>query len=103
MDKSRKKELAEAYKKIPVTYGIFQLKCNETGRIHIAKCNNLKNKYLTLKMQLDLGQFPGKDIQADWKEYGEPAFEYSVLEEYEVKEDTDVKWELDKLYKKYIT
>jgi hypothetical protein len=52
-------------------------------------------------MSLDMGQFPDKKIQADWKEHGESAFEYTVLEEHEVKEDTDVKWELDKLYKQF--
>lgn len=102
MDKNKKKELIESYKQMKVYMGVYQVKNTVDGKIYIGSINNLKSRWLTLKWQLEQGRFANKELQAAFKAHGENAFEYSVLEEVEIKEDTDVKWELEAMEKAWL-
>lgn len=102
MDKERRKELVEQYKQIKVLMGIFQIRNTVNGKIYIGSCSNLKNRWFTLKGQLDMGRFANAELQKAWKEQGEGTFAYEVLVEEEVKPETDVKWELKQMEKSWL-
>ncbi|MBN7772117.1 GIY-YIG nuclease family protein [Clostridium aminobutyricum] len=102
MDKNRRKELVEQYKQIKIYMGIFQIKNEKNGKIYIGTCSNLKNRWLTLRGQLEIGRFANAELQKEWKQQGPEVFDYEVLEQKEVKPETDVKWELKQMEKMWL-
>ncbi|URN92661.1 MAG: GIY-YIG nuclease family protein [Candidatus Pristimantibacillus lignocellulolyticus] len=102
MDMSKRKELLEEYKLIKTYMGVAQIKNKQNGKIYIDSYNNLKNKWLTLQMQLDAGRFANAQLQKDWKEFGSDAFEYEVLEQKEADKVTDMRWELKVILKPWL-
>jgi hypothetical protein len=102
VDKSKRKELLEQYKEIKTYMGVIQVKNKVTGRIFLDSYPNLKNKWLTVRAQLDMGRFANAGLQKDWKELGADAFEYEVLEQKDAGEVTDVKWEQKQMLKKWL-
>ena len=102
MDKKRRKALIEQYKQIKTYMGIVQVKNNVNGKIIIDTCSNLKNRWLTLKWQLDMGRHPNSQLQKDWNEFGPEAFTYEILEKKETDEISDVRWELKKMKNKWL-
>ncbi len=102
MEKSRRKELLEAYKQIKTYMGVIQITNQVNGKIYIAAYPNLKNKWLSLKGQLDMGMHVNAQLQKDWKELGPEAFTYEVLQEKEADEVADRRWELKQLEKEWL-
>jgi hypothetical protein len=102
MDKQKRKKLVEEFKQIKVYMGIYQIKNTVSGKIFIGTCSNLKNRWLTLRWQLEIGRFTNLELQKECKELGIDAFTYEVLEEKEVKEDTDTNWELKQMEKVWL-
>jgi hypothetical protein len=102
VDKSRRKELKEEFKQIKTYMGIYQIKNNVNGKIYVDSCPNLKNKWLTLKMQLETGRFANSQLQKDWSQLGADAFVYEVLEKKEVEEDIDKRWHLKQMAKQWM-
>ncbi len=102
MDRNRRKELQEAYKEIKTMMGVVQITNKLNGKRFIDSYPNLKNKWSTLKMQLNIGMFPNPGLQTDWKKSGVEAFEFEILEEKEVKEDTDARWEIKQMEKYWL-
>lgn len=102
MDKQRRKELLEEYKQIKVYMGIIQIKNNVNGKILIASYPNLKNQWLSIQGQLDLGRHVNSELQRDWNEMGRDAFTYEVLEQKEVKDIIDKRFELKQMEKPWL-
>lgn len=102
MDKNKRRELLEEYKKIKVYMGVAQIKNKVNGKIYIDSYPNLKNKWFTLQMQLDMGRFANAELQKDWKELGADAFAYEVLEQKETDKVTDMRWELKQILKPWL-
>ncbi len=103
MDKDKRKELQESYKQMKTWCGAIQITNLSNGKIYIDTYPNLKNKWLTLKMQLDSGRFATAELQQDWKNEGESSFKYEVLEQLDASELSDVKWEMKQLKKKWLS
>ena len=57
MDKARRKELKEQYNRIKTYMGVIQITNLSNGKIFIASYPNLKNKWMTIKSQLNMGRF----------------------------------------------
>ncbi|MFB0842248.1 GIY-YIG nuclease family protein [Paenibacillus oleatilyticus] len=102
MDKSKRKELLEEFKQIKTYMGIIQITNKVSGKIYVDSYPNLKNKWMTIKMQLDMGRFANLELQKDWKELGAEAFTYEVLEEQKTDDVTDMKWELKMMEKPWL-
>ncbi|MFC5471332.1 GIY-YIG nuclease family protein [Cohnella suwonensis] len=102
MDKNKRKELLETFKQIKIYMGVIQIKNKTNGKIYVASYQNLKNKWLTIQAQLDMGRFANLELQKDWKEHGAGAFEYEVLEQKEIDDITDMKWELKVVLKPWL-
>lgn len=102
MDKQRRKELVEQYNQIKVYMGVFKITNTINGKIFIDSSSNLKNYWMKLQWQLDMGRFPNFELQKDWSAMGKEAFTYEILEEKEVKEDMDARWETKQMEKTWM-
>lgn len=102
MDKQRRKELQEEYKQIKIYMGVIQVTNHTNGKIYIASYPNLKNRWLTIKAQLDMGRFVNSQLQRDWKELGSSVFTYEVLEQKETNDVSDVRWTVKQLEKLWL-
>ncbi len=56
MEKNKRKELLEEYRQIKTYMGVFQITNKLNGKIYVDSYPNLKNKWLTLQMQLNMGE-----------------------------------------------
>lgn len=102
MDKKSRKDLLAEYKQIKTYMGVIKITNNVSGKIYIAAFPNLKNKWLTIRGQLDMGMHANSQLQKDWKELGPEAFTYEVLEEKETDEVTDMRWERKQMEKPWL-
>ena len=102
MDKQRKKELLEDYKNIKTYMGITQIKNRVNGKIYVAGYPNLKNKWESIKGQLNLGMHVCTALQQDWKQQEQESFEYTVLEQKATDKIDDVRWELKQMEKQWL-
>ena len=102
MDRQRRKELQQQYREMKTYMGVYQVTNTVSGKIFISISPNLKNRWLTVRMHLDLGRHPNSELQRDWKELGADSFTYQVIEEKEVSEDTDTRWELRQMEKAWL-
>jgi len=82
--------------------GVYQITNTVNGKVLISTSPNLKNRWLTLRLQLDMGRHANSELQKDWNELGEENFTYEVIEEQEVAEDTDIRWELRQMEKAWL-
>lgn len=102
MDKSKRKELLEEYKQIKTYMGVIRITNKVNGKIYVDSYPNLKNKWMTIQGQLNMGRFANLELQKDWKELGSEAFAFEVLEQKEANEITDMRWELKKIIKPWL-
>jgi len=102
MEKNRRKELLEEYSQIKTIMGAIQITNKVNGKIFVDTYPNLKNKWIMIQSQLDMGRFANLQLQKEWKEFGAESFTYEVLEEKEADEVKDRKWELKQLEKQWL-
>jgi hypothetical protein len=97
MEAKSRKELQEEYKRLKTYMGVIKVTNNINGKIYITSYPNLKNRWVTLQSQLNMGMHANFQLQRDWKELGAEAFSYEVLEEKDTVDITDVRWEMKQL------
>ena len=102
MDKYKRKELMEAYKQIKVYMGVYQIKNNENSKVLIGTSCNLKNRWLTLRMQLESNRHPNARLQKDWNDFGPDSFSYEVIEQKKCKDMVNINWELENMEKEWL-
>lgn len=102
MNKKSRKELLKEYKEIKTLMGVIQIKNLVNGKIYLNSYPNLKNKWLTLKAQLDAGKHMNSQLQAEWKEFGHQAFSFEVLEEKDTSSISDIRWEQKQMVKTWL-
>ncbi|MFK7696647.1 GIY-YIG nuclease family protein [Paenibacillus sp. HJGM_3] len=102
MDKQKRKELVEEFKEIKTYMGVIRISNKANGKMFVATYPNLKNKWLMLQSQLELGRFANLELQKDWKELGPEAFTYEVLEQKDSGDVTDIKWEMKVMEKPWL-
>ncbi len=93
-----KKELKQKYKEMKPPMGVFIIKNNINGKTFVGVDKDTKSIINRFKFQLQWGGHPIKELQQDWKKFGEDAFTIKVLEllEYDEKEEkTDYSEELE--------
>jgi hypothetical protein len=81
MDNARKKEISREYRERKQQAGIFAVHCAPTGQRWIAATRNLDKQQNGVWFQLRMGNHMNKPLQAAWKEHGEAAFTYDIVEE----------------------
>lgn len=102
MDKQNRKDLIEKYKQIKTYMGVIQITNLRNDKKYIDSFPNLKNRWLTIQAQLDMGRHPNLQLQKDWKEQGPGDFTFEILEEKDTEDITDVRWELKQLEKLWL-
>ena len=102
MDRSQRKELIETYKEMKTYMGVIQITNQKNGKIYIAAYPNLKNKWLSICLQLNDGHFVNAELQKDWNELGSEAFHYEILEEKDTEDISDVRWEKKQMEKHWL-
>jgi hypothetical protein len=102
MEQKRRKELQEEYKQIKTYMGVTQITNIANSKIYVAAYPNLKNRWLTIKGQLEMGMHANFQLQKDWKELGSESFTYEVLEEKVADEVIDMRWEIKIMEKPWL-
>ncbi|MDF2539765.1 MAG: transcriptional regulator, ArsR family [Herbinix sp.] len=102
MEKKSRKELQAEYKQLKTYMGVIKITNRTNGKIYITAYPNLKNRWVTIQSQLDMGMHMNRQLQKDWNELGSEAFEYEVLEEIDTEDISDVRWEAKQLEKKWL-
>jgi hypothetical protein len=95
--------LKQLYKDEETQAGVYQIKNTVNQKMLVLSTTNLKT-INGKKFSLELGSFINKELQKEWKEFGEGAFAFEVLEVLKVKKDEyfDAKNALEKLEEKWL-
>jgi len=86
-----RKELKQKYKEMKTPMGVFMIKNNINGKAFVDVSSDIKSILNRHSFQLKMGVHRIKEMQKDWKEYGEEAFEFKVLEYLEYDEKDEAK------------
>jgi hypothetical protein len=82
-----KKAAILEYKMSHRPMGVYQIRNTVNGKVWIDSSTNVPAKYNRYRLNLELGSHPSKALQADWKEFGEEAFLFEMLEPLEPRDD----------------
>lgn len=78
---NRKKELKEAYLQTHTPMGVYQIRNLTNNKVFVRAALNLPGILTSNKMQLNSGNHPNKQLQAEWNEFGSASFAFEVLDE----------------------
>ena len=92
MNRDRKRELTAAYKERKARPGVFAVRCAAGGQVWVGSSRELLNRQNGIWFSLRLGSHPNRALVQAWKEHGEAAFTYDVVEE--LPDDERSQWEL---------
>lgn len=100
---NRREELLLQFKESKTEAGVYQIKNTRNQKVFIDSTMNLKT-INGKQFQLRMGSHKSKELQREWEEYGEEAFEFEVLETLKIDQDrySDTKDALKKLEEKWI-
>jgi hypothetical protein len=103
LNMDRKKELQQQYKEMKKDAGVYQVRNIKNQKILVEVTPDLKTINGKI-FQLKMGGHKNIQLQEEWKQFGEDAFVFEVLEVLEEKEEGffDKKEELKKLEKKWL-
>ncbi|MNO40766.1 GIY-YIG catalytic domain protein [compost metagenome] len=87
MEKSKRKELAYNYAHSHRPMGVYRIVNTRNDKAYVGSSLNLDGVWNKHKFMLDIGNHDNKGLQADWKEYGEKAFVFEILEQIKPEED----------------
>ena len=79
-NKARRAELVAQYQEQKRSMGVYQIKNEENGRIYIGSSTNLQSAWNKEQLTLSLGSHINKQLQQDWKDFGEQKFSFLILE-----------------------
>ena len=80
MDRARRKVLVQAYKLAFPPMGIYAIRNLRSGRVLIDASANTTGALNRQRTQLRLGLHRIRDLQQDWRELGEAAFAFELLQ-----------------------
>jgi hypothetical protein len=75
----RRKALKQTYKEMKTEAGVYQIKNTVNQKVLVAATPNLKTMQ-GKRFQLQMGSHKNAQLQAEWKQFGEDAFVFEVLE-----------------------
>ena len=90
-----KKEAIREYKLSHRPMGVFQVVNKRNGKVFVDSSINIPGKINRHKFALEHGSHISKSLQAEWKELGEDAFEFEVLEDVTPKDDPSYDYKAD--------
>jgi hypothetical protein len=69
--------------------GIYRVRNTVNGKSLIGATTNLPGKLNSIRAQLDMSLHSHRELQKDWNELGARAFEFEILDELKVPDDSD--------------
>ena len=75
------------YKENPPPAGIYQVRNNVSGRLMIGSSTNPTGRLNRHRFALRMRTHPDRELQSDWNELGEDAFEFTVLDHLDPVDD----------------
>ncbi len=87
MEKNRKKELIEQYKRTKPQMGAFAISCKQNSKCYIQATQDLHGVMNGALARLNGGMHPFRELQKEWSEYGADSFTMEVLETLEYDKD----------------
>lgn len=88
MDKQKRKNLIQAYKLRQAEMGIIQLKNTMTADRYVTISRDTQADLNSQRFKLKANWHPNKELQSQWNDVGEGAFEFSVVELLDYDETT---------------
>jgi len=74
------KKLKEEYKNTKKDMGLYKIYSQNTKNTYIGIAKDLKGIMNSMRFQLNLGSYPNKQLQNEWKEQGSDSFVIEVLD-----------------------
>ncbi len=93
----RKKELKDQYRQMNPDMGIFMIRSNVSNKCYLEETQDLRGTMNGTKFKLMAGVHPNRELQKEWKEFGERNFTIEILENLAYDKDeskTDYKEDL---------
>ncbi len=87
------KTLKRQYKETPREAGIFRITNNANGKIYLGSSLNLHGPLNKHRFVLSIGSHINKELQADWKRFGQDAFVFEIVDIVQRKDSPDFKVE----------
>ncbi|MBE0570394.1 MAG: GIY-YIG nuclease family protein [Ignavibacteriaceae bacterium] len=84
-----RKELIKEYKNQKHPAGIFAVKNKPENKMFIGKSLNLPAKIRGITFELEMGSHAYSKLAEDYKRLGKDQFEISILDQIEVKDETE--------------
>ena len=75
--------------------GIFQIRNTVNGKLFVDSSTNIPGKINRHRFSLNAGLHRSKELQKDWNESGEAAFEFQTLETVEPRDDQNYNYAAD--------
>jgi group I intron endonuclease len=93
------KRLKREYQEAPKEAGVFRITNTANGKIYLGSSLNLHGPLNKHRFVLSIGSHINKALQADWKQFGEAAFVFEIVEKVKPSNDPafNVEDELDLL------
>ena len=89
-----KKQIKKDYKLKIQPAGIFAVHNKRDNKMFVGTSTNLPSSLTRFEFTLKMGSFPFQELIDDYKKLGEKNFEIKILDEIEIKDETE--YELDK-------
>lgn len=83
----RKKELKLQYKQMKPQMGIFIIRSKVNNKCYIETTQDLKGTMNGTEFKLGTGTHRNRELQKDWKKFGETSFTFEILENLEYDKD----------------
>lgn len=83
----RRKELKEKYRYMKPDMGIFIIRSSTSNKCYIETTQDLKSRINSTKFKLEFGNHPNRELQKEWKNYGEGNFTIEILDTLEYNDD----------------
>jgi group I intron endonuclease len=64
-----------------MTSGIYQIRCNPTGKVYIGSSCRIEKRWREHELHLIAGTHVNPHLQAAWNKYGSDSFELVIIEE----------------------
>lgn len=100
---NRRKELVQQYMEKKTVAGVYQIKNIRNDKVWIDSTLNV-NTINGKRFMLNFGSHPNKQLQEDWKQYGEDSFVIELLEPLKMEDSPyfNAKEALAKLEEKWL-
>jgi hypothetical protein len=90
-----KKEIIKEYKNQKHPVGIFAVKNKPDNKMFIGTSLNLPAKIRGITFELEMGSIAYSKLAEDYKKFGKDQFEITILDQIEVKDETDKELRLE--------